>query len=283
MFCFVFKIISSTGSEVIGQWSEWTNCTATSCGWGKRSRQRKVPTSCPDFSSSQSEDCFTKSCDCPGDMVWSNHSNCQRTCQTEPEPGCRLQVYGGCVCPKHLVLDGNRCVPLENCSLDCVYNNKTFQVGETFPCGKCKNCLCLRGRVQQSNKVCPDVSGCNMTTHQLVKSKDSCCLVDCVPKDKCHKMTLPTSLITIDNCTSTVAVKQEMCQGECPSSEMYVDYIKKTLVQGHCRCCSAIVNHFVPVEFKCQDSFVLTHRLPVIESCFCQKCFISPSDFLIKH
>ncbi|KAH9525787.1 hypothetical protein Btru_002372 [Bulinus truncatus] len=115
-------------SEVIGQWSEWTNCTTTSCGWGKRSRQRKVPTSCPDFSSSQSEDCFTKSCDCPGDMVWTNHSNCQRTCQMEPEPGCRLQVYGGCVCPKHLVLDGNRCVPLENCSLDCVYNKKTFQV-----------------------------------------------------------------------------------------------------------------------------------------------------------
>lgn len=67
--------------------------------------------------------------DCPGDLQYSNHSQCQPTClQPHPDPACLLSPSPGCVCPAGTVMDGGLCVAPEQCQ-QCTYNNVTYQVG----------------------------------------------------------------------------------------------------------------------------------------------------------
>ncbi|XP_059178851.1 mucin-2-like [Physella acuta] len=114
----------------IEQWSEWTSCLAsgTTCGWGKRSRTRKLGVACDGVPGTHTENCFLGPCECHGNLEWSNHSLCQRTCKSEPSPECFLKLSGGCVCPSSLVYNGTGCVPLNDCNLQCEYGSNSYQV-----------------------------------------------------------------------------------------------------------------------------------------------------------
>ncbi|CAL1533123.1 unnamed protein product [Lymnaea stagnalis] len=259
--------------ESLTEWSEWTKCYAEgqTCGWGKRTRKRISAIENPEI---QREDCFLRPCECPKHLTWSNFSLCQRTCEKEPSPECYLQLSGACVCPSHLVNDGNKCIPLQECSLTCAYEDKTYQVGETVPCGDCHVCQCGRAFVFKQKKVCTDIKQCNLTTHQLVPSQDSCCVIDCVAKEICKVHRLPPSYVTIDDCRSLVKVQQEFCQGPCSASSQFVNYQTKRLEMKSCSCCVGTVSSFQKVDFKCSDSFLVTHQLPKLD-CSCTACNVN--------
>ncbi|XP_055874447.1 SCO-spondin-like isoform X3 [Biomphalaria glabrata] len=260
--------------ETIGQWSSWTRCSAKKCGWGKRSRYRHIPASCPELTRTQTQDCFLKNCDCKEGFVWRNHSSCQRQCHLEPSRNCHQKLSGGCVCPSHLVFNGSHCIPSEHCSLDCVYNNKTYKSYEMFPCGKCRNCLCYEGQVIQIVKPCIKATDCNLATHDLIPSNDGCCEADCVAKEKCGLVTFPPQHIDYKTCSSVTMLPRQTCYGLCERERgnMSVDYDQMKIVQQQCSCCAVKRSFLLPVKFQCEDEYEFTQNVPIIDSCHCFSC-----------
>ncbi|XP_059178829.1 mucin-5B-like [Physella acuta] len=133
-------------------------------------------------------------------------------------------------------------------------------------------CLCGRGHIFKERKKCLDIQQCNFSTHHLVPAEDNCCQVDCVPKDECRLQKTTPDFLTINNCISVKKWPKEYCAGTCSVKPQFMNYEEKHLDKQECLCCSGHVKRLRAVEFKCDNSLVVTHKLPFIESCSCKSC-----------
>ncbi|KAK7109156.1 hypothetical protein V1264_013247 [Littorina saxatilis] len=251
-------------------WTAWSDCSTTSaaaCGWGQRSRTRPGP-ACSGVKEDDAESCFLGPCECPDDLQYSNHSECQPTClQRHPDPACLLTPTPGCVCPAGMVLEGTECVPPETCD-QCVYNNVTYQPGEQWECGTCGLCQCCGGHVTTVPRPCPDISDCNLDTHRLEISDDECCPIKCVEK-KCELKTEPPVKLTVGECISREPVTVQYCEGECKRSSHRLDYTKSTLGEKECTCCAAQIASYTDITLDCPGGVTKEHTIPILGKCLC--------------
>ncbi|KAJ7304150.1 hypothetical protein JRQ81_011679 [Phrynocephalus forsythii] len=111
---------------------------------------------------------------------------CDFTCASLSSPGhCTSQCFEGCQCDTDYLLDGDRCVPLENCG--CVHEGHYIKAGESLLLEGClNNCTCQT----VSQLVCEETScrlGDICSFHNGVRScMDPCKKLQCRTKEICE-------------------------------------------------------------------------------------------------
>lgn len=250
------------------EWSDWSGCSATdgaTCGFGRRTRARPGP-ACPGVKLEEAETCFLRPCDCPDKMVYSNHSQCQATCQqTYPDPACLLVPTPGCVCPTGTVMDAGTCVTPSKCQ-QCVYKNVTYKPGDQWECN-CSLCQCCGGHITTVPRECPDISECDLMTHRLEVTDDECCPIKCIPR--CELKTETPAKLIIGECVSQELIAVQYCQGECAASSHRVDYTKSTLGEKECSCCAARIASYRSITLDCPRGVTKPHIIPILGQCVC--------------
>ncbi|PVD30149.1 hypothetical protein C0Q70_09411 [Pomacea canaliculata] len=256
------------------EWSDWSPCKndlQTDCGWGSQERSRSTG-DCAGIKITETMQCFLGPCECGEGLVYSNYSLCHKTCADMfPDPSCNIKPHSGCVCPGNMYYNGSACVTFEECR-HCIYNGEHYEEGKEWDCGNCSKCQCCSGHILPSPKECPDVTNCNLTTHRLEFTNDTCCPLQCIPK-KCELKRKPAVNITVDGCVSVEKHVVEYCEGECEPSKHQVNYATSTLAQAECRCCSASVSRLDQIDLKCPDGSLRVHSIPILLSC---NCNVSP-------
>ncbi|CAN2388181.1 binding of sperm to zona pellucida, partial [Pristimantis euphronides] len=96
----------------------------------------------------------------------SHYELCTRTCdQTcfglDAPTRCTERCFEGCACNDGYVLDGDRCVTMNNCG--CVYNGRYMSNGDSFVTADCtKKCSCQAGGVTCTSVSCGSKQVCGL-------------------------------------------------------------------------------------------------------------------------
>ncbi|NP_001243217.1 von Willebrand factor precursor [Xenopus tropicalis] len=107
---------------------------------------------------------------CPFGMEYNECvSPCVKTCQSlNINEVCQEQCIDGCSCPDGKVLDGDRCIPVFECS--CIHSGKRYPPGSAIR-RDCNSCTCQNGAWECSNEDCP--GECFVTGQSHFKSFDN--------------------------------------------------------------------------------------------------------------
>ncbi|XP_076800960.1 uncharacterized protein LOC143445613 isoform X3 [Clavelina lepadiformis] len=91
---------------------------------------------------------------CEEGMVWSNCTECQRTCDNMDMACERDQCHEGCGCPVGLVLDNDKCIAPESCP--CTERGKSYSEGKWIK-RDCNYCQCKNTKWKCTERECPGV------------------------------------------------------------------------------------------------------------------------------
>merc|ERR1712117_888831 len=133
----------------------------------------------------------------------------------------------------------------------CVYNGKTYTVGQTWSPSEdtCSTCVCklnpLNGEVYTQ-----------------------CSVASCPAFDE----SCPADNIEINGCVSDEVVEMTLCSGECTSASVFSEALN--MYHKQCSCCTATATTTKTVNMTCPDGRKFTHDIVVATECSCMasKC-----------
>merc|ERR1712131_198107 len=165
----------------------------------------------------------------------------------------------------------------------CVYNGKTYTVGQTWSPSDdtCSTCVCklnpLNGEVytQCSVASCPAFDE-SCPAENIEFTEDGCCKI-CKPttvitEEGCSVKVDYKDNIDIDGCVSDEVVEMTLCSGECTSASVFSEAL--SMYHKQCPCCTATATTTKTVNMTCPDGRKFTHDIVVATECSCMasKC-----------
>jgi len=165
----------------------------------------------------------------------------------------------------------------------CVYNGKTYTVGQTWSPSDdtCSTCVCklnpLSGEVytQCSVASCPAFDE-SCPADRIEFTEDGCCKI-CKPttvitEEGCSVKVDYKDNIEIDGCVSDEVVEMTLCSGECTSASVFSEALN--MYHKQCSCCTATKTTTKTVNMTCPDGRKFAHDIVVATECSCMasKC-----------
>uniref|UniRef100_H2ZP84 VWFD domain-containing protein n=1 Tax=Ciona savignyi TaxID=51511 RepID=H2ZP84_CIOSA len=89
---------------------------------------------------------------CQDGKVWSNCTECQRTCDNMHTSCVQLECHEGCSCPNGTVLSDGKCVTPDHCP--CHYRGKSYRDGSWVK-QDCNFCRCRNTNWECTERECP--------------------------------------------------------------------------------------------------------------------------------
>nr|XP_048710200.1 LOW QUALITY PROTEIN: mucin-5AC [Caretta caretta] len=115
-------------------------------------------------------------------------------------------------------------------------------------------------------KVCGTTHLENCDPADIKLSEDGCCKI-CSPSHKICGLHSTTTVISHNECNSSVPVELTYCEGNCDGSSMYS--LEANVMQHTCKCCQEVKTSKRQVTLSCPDGSTTDYSYIHVEQCDC--------------
>ncbi|TFK08675.1 antigen KI-67 [Platysternon megacephalum] len=113
-------------------------------------------------------------------------------------------------------------------------------------------------------KVCPPMYPENCDPADVMLSQDGCCKTCPLPRKTCG-LHNTTTVISHNECSSSVPVELTYCEGNCDTSSMYS--LEANVMQHKCKCCQEVKTSKRQVTLNCPDGSTTDYSYIHVEQC----------------
>ncbi|XP_043404992.1 mucin-5AC [Chelonia mydas] len=209
-----------------------------------------------------------ENCTCSAEVEPDSQRNivdCQPIpCDTECPVGYTYKMKSGQCC--------GECVQ-EACVLKLEDNTvHVLQAGKDWhkPGDNCTSYICEQIEDQfipvTVRKVCGTMYPENCDPADIKLSDDGCCKI-CSPSQKICRLYNTTTVISHNECHSSVPVELTYCEGNCDTSSMYSP--EANVMQHTCKCCQEVKTSKRQVTLSCPDGSTTDYSYIHVEQCDC--------------
>ncbi|XP_034624663.1 LOW QUALITY PROTEIN: mucin-5AC [Trachemys scripta elegans] len=115
-------------------------------------------------------------------------------------------------------------------------------------------------------KACQPIYPEDCDPADIMLSEDGCCKTCPLPRKTCS-LRSTTTVISQNDCNSSVPVELTYCEGNCDTSSMYS--LEANVMQHKCKCCQEIKTSKRQVTLSCPDGSTTDYSYTHVEQCDC--------------